>query len=61
MSASKHKSDPAKWWRDNFPNVNARDAADKVVDEMDTRLPMEAFIDAWLAAYKAAGGVRPKR
>lgn len=40
MSASKHKPDPAKWWRDNFPNANARDAADKVVDEMNEKLPM---------------------
>lgn len=61
MSESKNKFNEAKWWRDNFPSGHARDAADKVVDAMDTRLPMEAFLDAWLAAYKAAGGWRPKR
>jgi len=41
---------------DIFPTAHARAAADKAIDDIDPALPMTAFLDAWIAAYLAAGG-----
>jgi hypothetical protein len=49
------KKDDA-WFAKHFPSAHARDVADKAVDALDPSLPMTAFLDAWLAAYLAAGG-----
>jgi hypothetical protein len=54
------KDRDAAWWAENFPTVRARAEADKAVDALDPKLPMTAFVDAWIAAYKAAGGQRGK-
>ena len=40
-----------------YPTKRAREAADAVIDAMPNDLPMTAFLDAWLAAYRAAGGI----
>jgi hypothetical protein len=45
-----------EWFAKNFPSAHARSDADKVIDKLDPNLPMTAFIDAWIAAYIAAGG-----
>jgi hypothetical protein len=55
------KDKEAIWWAENFPTASARAAADKTVDALDSKLPMTAFLDAWLAAYLAAGGKRGRR
>ena len=46
-------------WRveDRFPTRSARKFADEAIDELPESAPMSAFIDAWLAAYKKAGGI----
>lgn len=49
----------AKWWRRNFPTVKARDAADKAFDALPVSASEAQEVDTWIAAYKAAGGVRP--
>ncbi len=56
---SKKNRDDEEWWRKHFPTVSARAAADKAIDALSVDLPMSAYIDAWIAAYKAAGGTRP--
>ncbi len=48
-----------RWWKENFPSRDARDAADAACDQLDVNEPMSKFIDTWIAAYKAAGGKRP--
>jgi hypothetical protein len=50
--------DEAAWWAENFPTAHARAEADKAVDALNERLPMTAFIDTWIAAYRKAGGRR---
>jgi LPS sulfotransferase NodH len=45
-----------EWFAKNFPTPHAREAADRAIDKLDPSLPMTAFIDAWIAAYLAAGG-----
>lgn len=44
-----------------FPSQDARKKADEVVDALSVHEPMHVFIDAWVAAYRAAGGKEPKR
>jgi hypothetical protein len=43
--------------RQKYPSKVARDKADKAIDSIDPREPMTVFLDTWLAAYRAAGGV----
>jgi hypothetical protein len=50
------KSDE-RWFAQRFPSGGAREAADRAVDAIDVREPMATFIDAWVRAYKAAGGI----
>jgi len=59
-NAKKLQDAEARWWRDHFPTVSARQAADAAVDALPVTSPMSTFIDAWIAAYVAAGGVRPR-
>ena len=42
--------------RRRFPTAHARAVADRAVDELPGSAPMTAHIDAWIAAYLAAGG-----
>lgn len=42
-----------------YPTVQAREAADRVIEGMDPTLPMTAFIDAWIDVYLKAGGRTP--
>lgn len=53
------RPDEARWWRRNFPDGAARDAADSAIDQLPIDLPMSTFIDAWVRAYVAAGGKTP--
>jgi hypothetical protein len=46
-----------EWFHKHFPTARARDAADKAIDKMDVAEPMHAFLDAWVAAYRVAGGL----
>lgn len=46
---------------ERFPTKAARERADAAVDCLDVHLPMHEFIDTWVAAYRAFGGVEPKR
>jgi hypothetical protein len=57
---SKKNRDDEEWWRKHFPTVSARAAADKAIDAMDVKCSMSDFLDAWVAAYRRAGGVTPK-
>jgi hypothetical protein len=34
-----------------YPNARARRAADEAIDQLDPKLPMTAFLDAWDQAY----------
>ena len=43
-----------------FPSARAREAADKAVDELPLTAPMTSYVDAWIAAYRKAGGLEPK-
>jgi len=45
-----------EWFQKNFPTSHARDIADKAIDKIDVTEPLHVFLDAWLAAYLAAGG-----
>jgi hypothetical protein len=59
LHASRARRTPeAQWWTQHFPDAQARTAADQAIDALDTKLPMSAFIDAWIAAYVAAGGAK---
>ena len=58
---TKPDNNPARWWRENFPNASAREVADEAIDKLDVGEPMTKFIDTWLASYKAAGGKRGER
>ncbi len=49
----------ALFWKRRFPTAAARAAADKAVDALNVNLPMSAFIDEWIRAYRAAGGREP--
>lgn len=40
-----------------FPTRAARDAADAAIDALPATAPMTEYLDAWLAAYRAAGGI----
>lgn len=44
-----------------FPNARARKAADDAIDQLDPKLSMTAFLDAWEAAYFASCGRSPFR
>jgi hypothetical protein len=51
------KKDPdLLWFGKHFPNAAARKKADEAVDKLDSKLSMTEFLDAWIAAYVAAGG-----
>lgn len=50
------KQDEAAWFREHFPTQHARDVADQAIDKLALSEPMSAYIDAWIAAYKQAGG-----
>ena len=54
MSKKSRKDD--EWFDKHFPTPNARNAADHAIDKLDPKLPMTDFLDAWIAAYIAAGG-----
>lgn len=51
------KSTDDEWFRKNFPTQQARAKADEAIDLLDVAVPMHVFIDAWVAAYKKAGGL----
>ena len=51
--------DEYRWWREHFPTIAARNAADEAIDKLPVTAPMSEYIDAWIAAYMAAGGRRP--
>lgn len=51
------KCDDAAWMAKNFPTAHARKKADEAIDELDPHAPMSAYLDAWIAAYRSAGGV----
>lgn len=40
-----------------FPTQRAREIADRTTDEISADAPMTTFIDRWLEAYFAAGGL----
>lgn len=42
-----------------FPSPAARKVADDAIDAMGLDEPMRAYLDAWVAAYKVAGGKTP--
>jgi hypothetical protein len=46
----------AKRLRKRYPTAAARFAADKAVDDLPETAPMTTHIDAWIAAYRKAGG-----
>jgi hypothetical protein len=45
------------WVERRFPTKKARDAADAVIDRLPETEPMTKYIDVWLAAYRANGGI----
>ena len=46
------------WGRERYPTRAARLAADRATDALDPNTAsMAQYIDTWLAAYGAAGGV----
>ena len=54
----------SKWTvEQRFPTRTARELADKAIDALPESEPMTAYIDTWLATYRAAGGIerRPGR
>jgi len=40
-----------------YPTRAAREVADRAIDDLPENVPMTAYIDTWLAAYTAAGGL----
>ena len=44
-----------------FPTKHARELADKAVDDLPESAAMTVFIDTWLAAYRAAGGIEKRK
>lgn len=45
-----------RWFAKWFPTAGARAEADKAIDALPVSEPMSAFLDAWIAAYRKAGG-----
>lgn len=43
-----------------WPTKRARDLADEAIDRLAESEPMHVYIDTWLAAYRAAGGVEKR-
>lgn len=43
-----------------FPTKHARDEADAAIDALEENEPMSRYIDTWLAAYRAAGGIEKR-
>jgi hypothetical protein len=56
MTARTEKTDEA-WLRRHYPTRHAREAADVAIDALPNEATMAAHIDAWIAAYRAAGGM----
>ena len=52
----KEKESDAQWMRRVFPDARARDVADLAIESLDVAAPMSEYLDAWVAAYRAAGG-----
>jgi hypothetical protein len=50
------KNNDEAWFAKNFPTPHARKKADEAIDKLSPTLSMTEFIDAWIAAYVAAGG-----
>jgi hypothetical protein len=50
----------ARAMKERFPTARAREAADRAVDELPVTEPMTRFVDVWLEAYRAAGGMEKK-
>jgi hypothetical protein len=46
-----------RWFARHFPTIRARDAADRTIDAMPVSASMADYLDAWLGAYVAAGGM----
>lgn len=44
-----------------YPTKKARELADEAIDALSESDSMTLYIDTWLAAYKAAGGMEKKR
>lgn len=55
----KKAEDEAEFWRRRFPTIAARAAADEAIDALSVSLPMSAYFDEWIRAYRAAGGKEP--
>lgn len=50
-----------KWTvEQRWPTKRARDVADAAIDALPETEPMTTYIDVWLAAYLAAGGVEKR-
>jgi hypothetical protein len=45
-----------RWFAKWFPHAAARAAADRAIDALPVTATMATFLDAWVAAYVAAGG-----
>ena len=45
-----------RWFARHFPTSHAREAADLAVDALPATASMQEYLDAWFAAYIAAGG-----
>ncbi len=43
-----------------FVTKRARDLADQAIDALAESEPMAVYVDTWLAAYRAAGGVEKR-
>lgn len=48
---------PKKTVEQKYPTKKARDAADKAIDKIDVNEPMCVFLDEWITAYRANGGI----
>lgn len=51
------KKSEERWFEQRFPSAHAREAADRAAEKLDASLPMTTYIDTWVRAYKAAGGI----
>lgn len=45
-----------EWMRRHFPTLRACRAADEAILALSDEEPMRVYLDAWIAAYRQAGG-----
>jgi hypothetical protein len=53
---SKQKQRDVDWLQRHFPSPQARDVADKTMDDIPVTEPMSTYLDRWIQAYIKAGG-----